>query len=449
MNSGKDVAIRVSNLSKMFKIYSKPSDMFWEILTHKPRYREFWALRDISFELKRGEMVGIMGRNGAGKSTLLKILTGTLDKTAGEINTSGIISSILELGTGFHPEYTGRENIYMGGLCLGMTRYEIDNKMDWIIDFSELKDVLDQPFKTYSTGMQARLTFSTAICIEPEILIVDEALAVGDMKFQVKCFDKLREFRRNRGTILFVSHDTNSINTFCDRAFLLDQGKIVEQGDPKYVSGCYYKMLFGGDNGEMKKVVKEAASGEESTYDKVAKRPQLEESEKQALVELAKEKLRDPHNSDAMQFGNGKAEILDYGILDKNGQKVTQLGSGKEYVLFLRGLFHEDMDWYSIGFLIRDKRGGDVFGVSTESMKMQMPPRKRGDIVECLINLTMWITNGAYLLTAGIAEKNDMQCDSRHNSYIFEVSYDSAIFPSSVVNLNPTLTLTEMTRVSV
>ncbi len=244
MKSDSQVAIRVSNLSKMFKIYSKPSDMFWELVKDRPLYKPFWALRDVSFEVHRGQVVGIIGRNGAGKSTLLKIIAGTLDKTSGEVMVNGRISSILELGTGFHGEYTGRENIYLGGLMVGLTREEIEGKMDWIIEFSELEDFIDQPFKTYSSGMQARLTFSTAVCIDPDILIIDEALAVGDARFSRKCFAKIDEFRKANHTILLVSHDVNTVSTFCDHAIMLENGRIFDQGEPHRISKVYYKILF-------------------------------------------------------------------------------------------------------------------------------------------------------------------------------------------------------------
>ncbi len=239
-----DIAIRVSHLSKMFKIYHKPVDMFWELLSSKPRHTPYWALCDVSFEVRRGQVVGLIGRNGAGKSTLLKILTGTLDKTSGDVEVYGRISSILELGTGFNGEYTGRENIYLGGLMIGMKREEVRRKLDWIIEFSELQNFIDQPFKTYSTGMQARLTFSTAVCIDPDILIIDEALAVGDIKFQRKCFTKIDEFRRSGRTIVLVSHDLNTIATFCDHAIFLEGGRIFDQGEPQRITKVYYRVLF-------------------------------------------------------------------------------------------------------------------------------------------------------------------------------------------------------------
>ena len=254
MNDAGEFAIRVSNLSKMFKMYARPADMFWGLLAGKQNYKPFWALRDVSFEVRRGQVVGIMGRNGAGKSTLLKIITGTLDHTAGSVAVTGRISSIMELGTGFHGEYSGRENIYLGGLMVGLTREEILGKMDWVIEFSELEDFIDQPFKTYSTGMQARLTFSTAVCIDPDILIIDEALSVGDAKFQRKSFGKIQEFRNVGRTILLVSHDPNTISTFCDHAILLDKGRVLDQGEPHRISLVYYKMLFGSDEEQERKL---------------------------------------------------------------------------------------------------------------------------------------------------------------------------------------------------
>lgn len=232
-------AIRVNNVSKLYKIYPRSSALLREVIMGTPTHSQHWALRNVSFDVPRGHVVGIVGPNGSGKSTLLKIVAGLLDATEGAVEVRGKISSILELGTGFHPDYTGRENIITGGMCLGMSRAEIEEKSEWIINFTELGSVIDQPFRTYSSGMQARLTFSTAISIDPDILIVDEALAAGDSYFVAKSFKRIREICSSGATVLFVSHGTNQVAQLCQSAVWLDQGIVREVGSARDVAKHY------------------------------------------------------------------------------------------------------------------------------------------------------------------------------------------------------------------
>ena len=247
-----EIAISVEHLDKMYKLYDKPMDRLKESLglTRKKKYREHYALRDVSFEVHRGETVGIIGTNGSGKSTILKIITGVLNPTAGEVRVNGRISALLELGAGFNMEYSGLENVYLNGTMIGFSKEEIDAKLDDILSFADIGDFIHQPVKTYSSGMFVRLAFAVAINIDPEILIVDEALSVGDVFFQAKCYRKFEEFKKEGKTILFVSHDLGSVSKYCDRVVLLNQGVKRAEGSAKEMVDLYKKLLVGQDADE-------------------------------------------------------------------------------------------------------------------------------------------------------------------------------------------------------
>jgi lipopolysaccharide transport system ATP-binding protein len=237
------VTIRTEGLSKQFGMYSSPALRLMEILSpfHRTTHK-FWALKEISFKVKKGETLGIIGRNGSGKSTLLQIICGVLHATSGVVEVNGRVSALLELGAGFHPEFRGRDNVYMNGAIMGISRKEMDDRFQAIADFAEIGDFMDQPIKTYSSGMFVRLAFACAINIAPDILIVDEALAVGDAYFQQKCIDRIMEFRRSGGTMLIASHDMKTISKMCDSVILLDKGHILEHGEPISVSATYGQM---------------------------------------------------------------------------------------------------------------------------------------------------------------------------------------------------------------
>ncbi len=432
-------ALSVEHLTKIYRIYQRPSDMLREVVLGKPRHKEHIALQDISFRVKRGEVLGIIGRNGSGKSTLLKIIAGTLDKTAGDVIVNGKVSAILELGTGFHPDYTGRENIYMGGLCLSMTWQEIDRKMQQIIDFSELQAVIDQSFRTYSTGMQARLTFATAVSVEPELLIIDEALAVGDEKFQRKCFAKLLEMRDAGTTILFVSHDVNAINQLCDTALLLENGKVIAYGDPYETTRIYHKVLFGEPQAAKNRLGPGSMpeSGHHRPFERTNRHP--EEGQQDVERHTFQEVVEGDHTRTVaeMRYGNKKAEIIDYGIIDKTGERKLTLSSGESYVIFSKVLCHDDIDDLHLGFGIKNVRGVDLFAVNTFVQQVAVPKAKAGDILEGSVSVTMWLAPGVYFLYMGVWGLHaQSHYDRRMDALCFKVIGDCRILPESLVNLN-------------
>jgi len=431
------IAILARNLSKIYRIYKTPFDAMKEAITRKPRHVQRIALNRVNLEVRRGEIVGIMGRNGAGKSTLLKLIAGTLERTEGHLDVRGRITAILELGSGFHPDYTGRENIYMGGLCLGMSKREVDSKLDSIIEFSELRDVIDQPFKTYSTGMQARLTFSVAISVDPDILIVDEALSVGDARFQLKCFTRLQQLRAKSTTILLVSHDTNTITTVCDRALILEGGQVYAEGNAKQMSIAYHNLLFGeqqpaAQEPKPPKKHRKADEGSAGSENISLLEPAAPKQPAVAAEQQANNLLINP----AMRYGSGEAQLVEWGILDGSGQSCQAIESGKACRIYMVLDCERDIDDLSCGFNIKDRRGTILWGVTNLTQKQPPYKARAGSRLTIAADCIMWLSAGDYFVTLGAAHLTDgVKIDFAEDAIGFKVFGPSGIFTTSMVNL--------------
>jgi ABC-type polysaccharide/polyol phosphate transport system ATPase subunit len=418
-----NIAIQVIDLDKVFRIYPHPLDPIIETITKNQRHLKRNALNKVNLTLQRGEIVGILGKNGAGKSTLLKIIAGTLEASGGELQVNGRLTAILELGTGFHPEYTGRENIYMGGLCLGMSRSEIDSKIDEIIDFSELREVIDQPFKTYSTGMQARLTFSTAISVDPEILIIDEALSVGDARFQMKCFSWLSKQREQNATILIVSHDTNTMTTFCDRAIILEDGSVFAEGGAKEITETYHNLLFGGNENQISN----------------QKEDGLDAKAKDELKQGTDEKNNDKKSINAKKskrYGTGEAVMESWGIYNEDGNPVSVIKSGTPFKFEIKLACKVDIPDISCGFAIKDKRGTVLWGMTNISQTQTAYSAGSGAKLTIATPGVMWLAAGDYFVTLGVAHANSgSKIDFIEDAINFRVIGTENIFTTSTVNL--------------
>ncbi len=392
-----DFAIKVENVTKIYKLYDKPMDRLKESLglSKKIQCREHYALNDVSFDVKRGETVGIIGTNGSGKSTILKIITGVLNPTAGNVVVNGRISALLELGAGFNQEFTGIENVYLNGTMNGFTTEEIDAKLDSILQFADIGDFVKQPVKTYSSGMFVRLAFAVAINIDPEILIVDEALSVGDVFFQSKCYHKFEEFKKMGKTILIVSHDLSSIAKYCDKVVFLNQGVKMDEGEPKYIIDQYKKALvkqlggvsvddFDTDDSE------DGSSGkgqEDSTLNQTVDH------------NLWKSSLR--LNPKVNEYGNGAGEIVDFAILDDAGKITDIINKGSEFTIRMKLRYHTHLEHPIAAFTIKDLKGTDLCGTNTMYEKNDIRNVEDGDEVVVTFTQRMDLQGGEYLLSLG------------------------------------------------
>ena len=409
MSSDNEYAIQVQNVSKIYKLYDKPIDRLKESLsiTHKNYHRDFFALSDISFQVKKGETVGIIGTNGSGKSTILKIITGVLTPTSGNVRVSGVISALLELGAGFNMDYTGIENVFMNGTMMGFTRKQMEEKLPDILEFADIGDFVYQPVKTYSSGMFVRLAFALAINVEPEILIVDEALSVGDVFFQSKCYRRMEEIRKNGTTILMVTHDMGSVIKYCDRVVLLNKGHYVAEGAPGKMVDLYKKILanqmgaleeelaemndFSGGIGDESEKSSEAGESVGENPDGTSHKAS------HAHEGLMKEKLT--INPSKTEYGNGKAELYDFGLFDERGNLTNLLLKGEYFEIRERIHFYDTIQAPIFTYTIKDKKGADLTGTNTMFEGADIRPVKNGDEYEVCFRQKMTLQGGEYLLS--------------------------------------------------
>ncbi|MDR2043741.1 MAG: ABC transporter ATP-binding protein [Clostridium sp.] len=370
-------AIRVTDVKKIYKLYEKPSDRMREAfgLRRKQNYRVHYALGGVSMEIFRGETVGIIGTNGSGKSTILKIITGVLNPTAGEVAVAGRISALLELGAGFNMEYSGVENVYLNGTMMGFSEREIREKLDDILSFADIGAYMHQPVKTYSSGMFVRLAFAVAINIDPEILIVDEALSVGDVFFQAKCYHKFEEFKKLGKTIVFVSHDLSSISRYCDRVFLLHGGKLLGEGSPKEMVDAYKRVLVGQysvpDNGG-----ETFPEGERTPVS--GKNPTL------------------------LEYGTKEAEILECHVTDEKGVACASILKGGEFSIRMKVRIHRNIPAPIFAFSIKNSMGTEITGTNTRIEKAWTQGAEAGQTKEVTFTQAMNLQGGQYLLSLGV-----------------------------------------------
>lgn len=368
----KRVAIEVKNLEKVYKLYDKPSDRLKESLgiSRRRRYKEHYALKGVNMTVHQGETVGIIGTNGSGKSTILKIITGVLNPSGGRVKVNGRISALLELGAGFNMEYNGIENVYLNGTMIGFSEKEISDKMDDILSFADIGEYVYQPVKTYSSGMFVRLAFAVAINIDPEILIVDEALSVGDVFFQAKCYRKFEEFKKKGKTIVFVSHDLSSVSKYCDRVYLLNQGVLLGEGSPKKMIDAYKQVLVGQyEEGEDQK---HAAGGEAG------------------------------QNPELLEYGTHQAEILEVYLTDERGMRSNAILKGTVFSIHMKVAFYEHIPSPIFAYSVKNIIGVEITGTNTMVEKAYLDSGEPGQVKEITFTQEMNLQGGEYLLSLGL-----------------------------------------------
>ncbi|MDU7441327.1 MAG: ABC transporter ATP-binding protein, partial [Clostridium sp.] len=411
----KDIAIKIENLSKVYKLYDKPVDRLKESfsLSKKSRHKNYYALNDVSLEVKKGEILGIVGTNGSGKSTILKIITGVLTPTSGKVRIEGKISALLELGAGFNPEYTGLQNIYLNGTMMGYSKEEIDKKIEDIVEFADIGDFINQPVKTYSSGMFARLAFAVSINVDPDILIVDEALSVGDTRFQKKCYRKMEELKK-RKTIILVTHDIGVISKFCDRVAWIERGILKEVGEPLEIAKKYTAYIM---QSQLQHEELEQCEKKESKNDN-------------RLINIT---------GIVESYGDKKALITSIGLFQND--TLVQTIVPNELTKIVIGVEYKDIIFQPIvGFTIKDRLGNIVFQSNSEVLQQEINSDKAYIEYEFKFNFPE-LNIGQYTISPAIAsgtQSNHTQHNWIHDAYVFN------IINNNLYNLEGTLSLSNI-----
>ena len=408
---GEDSAISVQNVSKCFKRYERPVDRLKELLLPgKKQAREFWALKDINFEVAKGETLGIIGQNGSGKSTLLQIIAQTMEPTTGQVFVNGRISALLELGCGFNPEFTGRQNVFFNGQILGLSRSETEAKFDDIVAFAEIGNFLDQPVKTYSSGMVVRLAFAVAAHTDPKILIVDEALAVGDAKFQARCMKRIRQLKEQGVTILFVSHDSSSVKMLCDRAALIHHGRILETGNPKDVVNHYIGILSSAGDREDLEILFNQKSQE--AVIKSIKEPSKENSGEYILAS---------QNISPYRHGNNSVNIKNVKITDLKDRLINRIETGEKLKIHVYLQANANILDLIIGISIRNLMGVVIYGTNTFLLSKEALTIQQDQNLTVVFQLPCYLNKGIYTITIGLHSEEDVSYEWIDDLMVFEV----------------------------
>ena len=393
----KQLAIHVEGLNKVYRLYDHNRDRLIDSLglARKKRYREHFALKNVDLDVHHGECVGIIGTNGSGKSTILKIITGVLNPTSGNVQVNGRISALLELGAGFNYEYNGIENVYLNGTMIGFSEKEIDEKLQDILDFADIGDYVYQPVKTYSSGMFVRLAFAVAINIDPEILIVDEALSVGDVFFQAKCYHKFEEFKKQGKTILFVSHDLSAISKYCDRAVLLNQGVKLGEGSPRDMIDIYKQVLVG--QYELPSGDKKAnLAADEDIRKAAAEKTDGTEGKKDPAEPVPGVNVQD------LEYGTKEAEILEYYMTDGAGLRTSAILKGEPFTLHMKVRAHKDLPAPIFALSIKNIKGVEITGTNTMVEKSFLESVKAGEALDITFTQRVRLQGGEYLISLGV-----------------------------------------------